>query len=374
MASESDKPHSAFDHNHYVPCLRWKLGEYQAVLRLKAATKTRITPLIEVPEIGWDFETGSEMKSVDEHLAPFAKRVEKKWGSRPCFVDLKLLAPNVLMKSGTHPVQFVFEKLRIRGCRAIPVCGPERDQEYQRAVQNAVAETGLGFCLRLGLQDAAMGNAGQTLEQLLHTMKVRKSDTHFILDLNAPENFVPIDGFAKLVQSVLERLPRADAWRTFTIMGTAFPSTMGKIKRGAQLIDRYEWLLYVKMRDHFSRAGQRLPTFGDYGIAHPEVLFLDMRMVKPAASIRYTVDDAWYILKGQSVRARDRDGFAQYRDLCGMVTASGHFMGRNFSWGDAYVEDCAGGVGSTGNLTSWRCVGTNHHIEKVVRDIASLHG
>ena len=57
-----------FDHGNYVPCLRWKQGEYQALLRLSPSTKGCITPLIEVPEIGWDFELGREAKTIDGHL------------------------------------------------------------------------------------------------------------------------------------------------------------------------------------------------------------------------------------------------------------------------------------------------------------------
>ena len=75
-----------FDHEHYVPCLRWKQGEYQAVLRLSKAAKQSLTPFIEVPEIGFDFETKTENKTIDDHLAPFAGRVRKKWGQEPCFV------------------------------------------------------------------------------------------------------------------------------------------------------------------------------------------------------------------------------------------------------------------------------------------------
>ena len=69
-----------FDHRHYVPCLRWKQGEYQAVLQLPISTKRLFTPLIEVPEIGWDFENEIETKTIDEHLAPFAKRITKNGG------------------------------------------------------------------------------------------------------------------------------------------------------------------------------------------------------------------------------------------------------------------------------------------------------
>ena len=33
---------------HYVPVLRWRMGEYQALLKLDAARKSFVVPLIEV--------------------------------------------------------------------------------------------------------------------------------------------------------------------------------------------------------------------------------------------------------------------------------------------------------------------------------------
>ena len=61
-------------------------------------------------------------------------------------------------------------------------------------------------------------------------------------------------------------------------------------------------------------------------------------------------------------------------DHCATVLDSGFFCGADFSAGDEYIEGCAAGTMSTGSLTTWRWVGTNHHIEKVARDVASLHG
>ena len=45
-----------FGHQHYVPVLKWKLGEYQALHRLASDIKDRMTPLIEIPDIGYDFD------------------------------------------------------------------------------------------------------------------------------------------------------------------------------------------------------------------------------------------------------------------------------------------------------------------------------
>lgn len=359
-----------FDQKHYVPCLQWKQGEYQAIFGLSRTARNLITPLIEVPEIGFDFETRSETKDVDEHLAPFAKRLCTKWGRAPCFVDIVRISPNKLMADGRHPVSFVFDTLRTFGCSAEPVTGIARDLHYQRAIKRVVSKDARGLALRLKIDEAARPNVKEKIDELFAVIGAGAENCDLILDVGAP-NFVPVEGFTKVIESLIRRLPYLPRWRTFTVIGTSFPSTMAEIKQSLEKVPRWEWILYKRLVGNLSRGSIRVPAFGDYAINHPNSLSLDMRLVKPSASIRYTTDDAWLIVKGTNVRD---NGFAQFRRHCQTVLGSGIFMGPGFSQGDKYIKECAAGTGKTGNLTVWRNVGTNHHIEKVVRDVSSLFG
>jgi len=357
-----------FDYNHYVPCLRWKMGEYQAVWRLTDTTKKMFTPLIQIPELGWDFENKTKAQTIDEHLAPFAKRVYAKWGRQPCFVDLNLIAPSERMENGIHPVRFIFDDLRAINSQAIPVTALHRDKAYQTEVKRVLSKDGSGACLRVPIELSAKSTFKTEIDSLLSTLEIKPSDCDFILDLGSP-NFVPLEGFLMVIQNIVSVFPYLNDWRTFTLLGTSFPETMSSIKKGGEIIPRHEWRLYKMFVDSFREAGLRLPSFGDYAISHPKVFTLDMRLVKPYATIRYTVDDAWYIIKGENVRDH---GFSQYRKLSQRLQESRRYCGPNFSWGDEYIQKCANG-GKTGNLTMWRQVGTNHHIVKVIQDIASFY-
>jgi hypothetical protein len=153
------------------------------------------------------------------------------------------------------------------------------------------------------------------------------------------------------------------------IVGTSFPSSMGEVKRGLSIIPRHEWVLYTELTKLLTKQKLRIPIFGDYIINHPNLLQADMRIVKPAASIRYTINNSWLIIKGLNVRD---NGTKQYKDHCKDLIKSGYFYGNAFSVGDSYIFDCSKGKKKTGNLTTWRWVGTNHHIEAVVRDVSNL--
>ena len=327
-----------------------------------------MTPLIEVPEKGYDFETRTDKKTIDEHLAPFAKRVRGNWQKRSCFVDLNQIQASERMRGGLHPVRYIFEQLNAQGCSAIPVTGPARDAHYQRAVMQSALKDKRGLCIRISLEEAARSGLKSSIGALLEK-DISVEDCDFILDLGAPPNFVPLDGFAKVVESLIQKLPDLARWRTFTLIGSSFPLTMAEIKTSPVTIPRNEWRLYKILVPRLSKAKIRIPSFGDYVINHPEVIRKDMRLLKPSGTIRYAIDDAWMIVKGPNVRA---NGYGQYVGHCKTVITSPDFLGPAFSKGDKYISDCAAGTASTGNLSTWRWVGTNHHLEKVARDVANF--
>lgn len=353
----------------YVPCLRWKQGEYQAVLNLSDHSKKLMTPLIEVPEIGFDFEKKIPVRSIDKHLEPFGKRVKTKWGLSSCFVDLRLIEANERVIDGIHPLEYVFDDLRSKGCLAIPVTGLDRDQAYQNTIKNIVSIDSRGLCIRLNLEETEKTDLTALLNEMLSENNVDVSECDLILDLKSP-NFEPIDRFAKVIVAITERLPLLQKWRSFTILGSSFPSSMAGIDKGSTLIPRHEWVLYKKIITQLSQDGFRTPTFGDYGIHHPDTMLpMDMRFLKPSATVKYAVEDAWLIVKGKNIRDH---GNPQYRDHCNTVMRSSGFKSEQFSHGDWFIVDCVQRNGKLGNQTTWVKVGVNHHLERVVDDLSNL--
>lgn len=358
-----------FDHRHYVPRLLWRVGEYQALLYLRDHTKIDVTPLIDIPEVSFDFETGEDAKTIDQHLAKFAKRFAAKWDNRWAFVDLRLIDPAERMSDGRHPLKFIFDNIRSEQALAIPVTGLGRDASYQTAVSETAALDKSGACIRLRIEDVADAGFEVRLNSLLSQLKLTANDRHLIVDLQAP-NFEPLNGFTKMVFGLIHKLPQLNEWNTFSICGTSFPQTMGQLKIGVQIWKRYEWLFYKQLLSLLG-PNDRKPAFGDYAIAHPHHAQKDPRLVKPAASIRYAIDDAWYIVKGTNVRD---NGTSHYIKHCAELIKSGSFLGSEFSDAGDYIRKCAQRRIKPGNLPRWRRVGTNHHIEKVVFDLASLNG
>lgn len=352
----------------YVPCLRWKMGEYQALLQLSSRARQRIMPLIEIPEIGFDFETGKNSKTIDEHLSKFGKRLKVKWGRADCFVDMQHIDDSERMANGQIPSDFIFHDLRVKGIQATPVIGINANIEPQSEVYRTAKIDGQGFCLRVTLEQVVQPDFVDKVKRLLQMSNLSFGQFDFVLDLISP-NFEPLDGFAGLLTTIIKNIPHRDRWRSFVLVGTSFPSSLTGVKSGLSILPRNEWRLYKLLARLLEESNIRIPIFGDYVINNPEILTIDPRIMKPKANIRYTIDDNWLIARGENVKDY---GLAQHQELCKLVVNSSKFNGSSFSNGDKYISDCANGTASTGNLTTWRQMGTNHHLEMAAQEAANF--
>jgi Beta protein len=84
------------------------------------------------------------------------------------------------------------------------------------------------------------------------------------------------------------------------VAGAAFPRDLGGVPKNAiTRIPRSDWRLYSEVAAEAATTGQRVPTYGDYAVAHPDpTLTVNPRFLNISASLRYTSDDHWLVAKG----------------------------------------------------------------------------
>ena len=361
-----------FSHKHYVPILKGREGEYTALQTLAPSTRQALTPLIEIPPIPWDFVEERPAKTVDQHLKKVGQKIDRAWGAETLlFVDLLWIPDSEHLADGSHPLAYVFQSLRTRHVEAIPVVGLLRSDEYLQTCQTILDEDGRGVCIRIQREDFAdFDDIGDAVDHVLDAVGAKPQSADLIFDLRAlpPEGpNLPVDAVIEFVN----RLPHLSAWRTFTLAATSFPPNLtGLPPSGISFIPRLEWTLWSELLGQEHRI-PRLPAFGDYAISHPEPAEVDPRVMRPSASIRYTCDASWLILKARNLRDH---GYEQFHNVCRVLVQRPEFCGPQFSWGDQYIDDCAAERVGTGNLTTWRKVGTSHHLAFVVHQLANEVG
>jgi hypothetical protein len=349
----------------YVPSLRWRQGEYQALFRLSNPVKDRIVPFITIPEIEFDFEEWRPKKSVQEHVCPFAGRYKEKWGRRPAWVAVHKSIVDKPMDDGRDIYTYVFDELRAFEAHAIPAIPLDADAVIVRAVGAILKKEKQGVAISVRLEDLMKPDPKTLVQMLASTLGSELSDTDLIVDLGAP-NFEPYGVFAGALVGALGKLGDLNPFRNLVLIGTAIPETFRDIAKGADEIPRHDWLFYQALLASLPKHTRR-PNFGDYTIVNPSFTPIDMRKVKSAGKVVYTTARSWAVRKGGAFR----DNPKQMHDHCAAIVGAGIFKGAGYSSGDDYIAKCALRQKGPSNQPWWKYVTINHHITHVVDDLAT---
>lgn len=125
----------------YMPILKWRLGEYQALLRLKGETKSSVLPLIVIPPVEFDFEDQRPKKSVSEHIEPFPKRFATKWGDSKALIDLHESLHSTEISDSCLVIEYIFNELRNNSedHNAVPVLRLNMTKEFYDAAKKIIS-------------------------------------------------------------------------------------------------------------------------------------------------------------------------------------------------------------------------------------------
>ncbi|MEY8346442.1 beta family protein [Niallia circulans] len=363
-----------FNHDHYVPILKWKRGERTALEKLPSTSKENITPLLEIQPVPYDHSNEEFSKTLDEHLYDIGQQVKASWNeTTPIFVDLDTLYQNgefetETLQNGQHPIEFVIEQIELNGIPAIPVTGINRHDPFHDAIKTVVKKYKRGLCIRLEESDFSdIDILKSDIDRLLHFIEVDYESVDIILDYKQILPQQEQQHITNLTLTIV-KFPYLMRWRTFTLASTAYPKNLNNLiptnSNGA--LPRTEWKVYKNIRN---LGLARIPTFSDYNISHPDFVNLDPRIINMAAGVKYTAGNYYYIFRGIGVK---RNGFSQMVRICNNVINHSSYYGKQFSFGDEYIYNCAHQQCSTGNAERWVTVGVNHHLSVVSFDVSNL--
>ncbi|MGH9434700.1 MAG: beta family protein [Terriglobia bacterium] len=377
----------AFGYKHYVPILKGKAGELDALAKTPPKSRTKFTPLVEVPPIppSWPDDSDEPVPSrkIDQHVNSVVTAFKKSLpGFASVWVDGFYIETEDALEDGSSPIDVLFAGLRDAGIDFVPVVGLDRVKDYIQSVQSAVELDGRGCCIRLVESDLeGIADLEKQVTSLLKELGVKSKTVDLLVD------------FASQVPSKsalpyqIDDLPLLSEWRTLTVASSAFPIDLSGLKTNSVTeLDRQDWLVWTSLPSH-KKGVKRMPSYGDYAINHPTITEIDPRIMQMSPNIRYSGPQTFVIAKGQAIPRKPKKGvtdFAaqekkreallpavQYPKLADAVMKHSAWKGNDFSWGDKFIADCAQKE-AVGNATTWRTVGTSHHIALVVQQIASL--
>ena len=183
---------------HYVPFLKWRQSEYQALFKLKKEIKDLITPYIIMPPIEYDFEEKRLKKTIQEHIEPMPKRLKDKWGSRLALLDFHDSIEQGIMDNGENVIKYVYTKSLAMGCKLIPVISFEKSKWYLTEIKSIISTQNCGLALRLFLEDLDKPNINGEIDQVLEMFDLNINNIDLIIDLKTPDKFEPYALFSNL--------------------------------------------------------------------------------------------------------------------------------------------------------------------------------
>jgi hypothetical protein len=302
-------------------------------------------------------------------LPGITQRIIKSWGKDPIFIDVHLLDGGIrsrafeeILSSATALDIFAVPVIHI-----IPVTSTDADMATRQTAIKYSKINNRGLCIRIDKSHLNEDHVADHIRNFIKDNGLNIQNTDILVDLQIIEKGTT----AGSVAQKLARLPDIDKWRSFIVSGGAFPKDLADLpKHGHYELERWDWSLWKSIIN--SKVLKRQPIFSDYTIQHP-IHYGSVPGANTSASIRYTNDEKWEIMRGEGLRNPKGAGNKQYPAHAQLMVKASFFKGADYSFGDAYIVERASSHNKkNGNPTTWITAGINHHLTLVTRQIASL--
>lgn len=346
----------------YVPIVKARQGELNALGAVGLSTRSAIFPLVEVvPPPAEEPTTDAVVKACRD----VAVRIAHRYSGKPLMLDAGLFDLGIQVGSQTA-VGVLADRARSTGVDAQPVVRLGDPVAAHVDAGRAHEQDKRGVTVRLVADD--LYEDVEDVDTALGTVFARsglsRPHADLLVDLGAIDGDLAVRGGASLVRALLRGLDGADEWRSVTVAAGAFPVDLSQFTPGViGERPRFDAQLFDAVRS------KRLPRevdYGDYAIAHP-VLGTGPGY-PPPPQLRYTTAANWLVLKG---RRNDPPGNAQFQRICETIAEHPDFVGARLGTADARIAD--GSREGAGNGSTWRAIGTTHHLDFVAARLTTLN-
>jgi T4 beta protein len=348
----------------YIPIVKGKQYDLRALGQLQTENRILIKPLIELPPTPPNL-------GVDEYLNKFIQDLIKYGGEGRLFVDFYGFLPGESIKNGTLATIAGYESLlKIAQQQVTPVYGFGRDDMLWEQLGQVVKLHDQGVCFRLEEDDLEEDAAEETWENILtrsEQLGCSLKNIDILIDLG-DVRLKSINEKVNLITDFWLLKPKGIMFRSFAIAGSSVPKDVSVIPEDSTgKIERKELLIWANLKTDVVDGDNFI--YSDYGVVHPDFAAHNLPVGGSAnCKIRYTAGNNIIIFRGHK-RAGDT---GQPHVLANKVRSNPIYCGRDFSFGDQYIDDVADHKKGPGNLGNWVQADMNHHLVYTSIQIESL--
>jgi Beta protein len=348
----------------YVPVLKGRQGELAALSLIQPMTRQHVLPVLEiVPGPGDDaYNAAPQLRSIIEKTA----RRLQTWAGQRLLLDAGLLTTEMELRDGFGALGFSIAAALDQGVSATPVVRLDDGLLALHDARTWHADTRCGIAVRLGAKDLDEDaeDIDTAVTDLLRDLEVDRKQVDLVLDIGPAIGDLMVRAGSRLAADALRALTNPDDFREIIVTAGAFPPDLTDYppwEIGEPV--RYDAALYDHLRQR--RRLPRIPAYGDYAVTNP--ILVTGLPYRASPQLRYTLADRWLVLKGGR---NDPRGHDQFYDICERIAAHPDFVGAALGNADARIADSR--AKGPGNASTWREIGTAHHLDYVVRRLTSL--
>ena len=323
----------------YVPILRWKKGEQDALANLDDEIKDSIMPVLVIAP-------GEKITS------QFMSKIESCWRDREYYFQLNESWYSEIESENDY--YSIFQKFYngLDKDFAIPVINLSEINIVSGHKDNFKH----GLCIRV------QNNEYELVETVLNDFA--KTYGHKNIDLLLDLKHIKMEDLyekTSLIKATVTDIDNITEYRKIIVASASFPKEMSNIDNHTiYKFQRIEKLIHEKMISIAEKINFNY-VYGDYVLSDlSEVEFAPW--ISPSFKIRYTYKDSYYFIKGKSLKKGGLD-YSEVQHCCQLVYNESFYCGVDYSWGDSVINDIAhGNALGTGNLTNWVAYTYNHHM------------
>lgn len=344
------------DNQSYVPILKLKKGETEALRNLSELQKSSITPMFEL---------------VDEEEFRSNLEVIESLGFSDVYVDTKYIDDG-----DRSYLQELVDNNWEGNINIIPVLYYDDFPE----IADYVYEKSNNILFKVPIpEDIIDGPVYSVMfERVSNWIDGQNKNINLMLDLNVIEDKKQANVMYNDVKSVLNNYVISnDHFNTVILAMTSFPDDLSELPSGESwMIERLDIKIYKAAYNNpeFTSIVNKL-KYSDYGVTRftdSEIDFSKLRYgILPKA--KYTTANYYWILKGKKDR-ETREFIISHSDIAKEIYQSTYYYGENFSFGDQDIMKRALEEKGRGNSTNWVTIAANHHIAVVVDELSTIRG
>jgi len=360
--------------SQYFPVVRAKAGEIEALKNLSKLDKAsleRCTPIFEITKLeGKSLEAARKKSNTpfEDYLDARAHQIAEIFIGKHVILDVSQWPIGFSTEGGEQILSYICNSLSELGVLVCPVIGYDRWEavEYRETIKSMVLPEKAFYCIRLdslAIEDLGdVDHLDEIIEDMVLSAGLNERSTPVLIDIGDVTK-LPMQDVMEIVEAAYGHM-KGLGFEYIIMAASSIPDSIDKAVKdrdSSNLVQRKEMIVW---KGFLSANPTASLYFGDYGVRNPRSS--DAIATNMNVKIRYTVNNAFFVVRGHSVKGED--GFAQSQKLSKKIVESIHYRGVGFSWGDAKIMQCSLGK-LIGSPTNWISYDTNHHLKTVVGEI-----